>query len=105
MGWNGSVHLPGTAGSQREQQSVGISHFAWALRWKWLNISYSSSDLWALGCILYQMVAGRFAFHGLSEYLTWQKIKQLDYSFPDGFDEQAKDLVERLLVSATDVVP
>jgi len=24
------------------------------------------------------MIAGRFAFHGLSEYLTWQKIKQLD---------------------------
>lgn len=45
------------------------------------------------------MIAGRFAFVGLSEYLTWQKIKALDYSFPDGFDEQAKDLVSKLLVS------
>ncbi|KIP08388.1 hypothetical protein PHLGIDRAFT_380254 [Phlebiopsis gigantea 11061_1 CR5-6] len=65
-----------------------------------LEVSESSkaSDIWALGCILYQMIAGRFAFHGLSEYLTWQKIKQLDYSFPDGFDEQAKDLVQKLLV-------
>jgi 3-phosphoinositide dependent protein kinase-1 len=44
------------------------------------------------------MIAGRFAFQGLSEYLTWQKIKLLEYSFPDGFDEEAKDLVERLLV-------
>jgi 3-phosphoinositide dependent protein kinase-1 len=58
----------------------------------------SSSDFWALGCIIYQMIAGRFAFQGLSEYLTWQKIKLLEYSFPDGFDEEAKDLVERLLV-------
>ncbi|KAI0093000.1 kinase-like domain-containing protein [Irpex rosettiformis] len=57
-----------------------------------------SSDLWSLGCILFQMVSGRFAFQGLSEYLTWQKIKQLDYSFPEGFDEQAKDLVQKLLV-------
>ncbi|KAH9938913.1 kinase-like protein [Amylocystis lapponica] len=57
-----------------------------------------SSDFWALGCIVYQMIAGRFAFQGLSEYLTWQKIKQLEYSFPEGFDEQAKDLVQRLLV-------
>lgn len=57
-----------------------------------------SSDFWALGCIIYQMIAGRFAFQGLSEYLTWQKIKQLDYSFPEGFDEQAKDLVQKLLV-------
>lgn len=44
------------------------------------------------------MIAGRFAFQGLSEYLTWQKIKRLDYSFPDGFDEEAKDLVRKLLV-------
>lgn len=58
----------------------------------------TSSDLWALGCILYQIIAGRFAFQGLSEYLTWQKVKQLDYSFPEGFDEQAKDLVCKLLV-------
>ncbi|KZT08424.1 kinase-like protein [Laetiporus sulphureus 93-53] len=57
-----------------------------------------SSDFWALGCIVYQMITGRFAFQGLSEYLTFQKIKQLDYSFPEGFDEQAKDLVQRLLV-------
>jgi len=44
------------------------------------------------------MIAGRLAFHGLSEYLTWQKIKQLEYTFPDGFDGQAKDLVQALLV-------
>ncbi|TFK54040.1 kinase-like protein [Heliocybe sulcata] len=56
-----------------------------------------SSDLWALGCIIYQMIAGRFAFQGLSEYLTWQKIKHLEYTFPEGFDEQAKDLVQKLL--------
>ncbi|TFL04866.1 kinase-like domain-containing protein, partial [Pterulicium gracile] len=57
-----------------------------------------SSDLWALGCIVYQMIAGRFTFQGLSEYLTWQKIKQLEYSFPEGFDPVAQDLVQRLLV-------
>ncbi|KAI0316253.1 kinase-like domain-containing protein [Amylostereum chailletii] len=62
------------------------------------NETSKSSDLWALGCVLYQMIAGRFAFQGLSEYLTWQKIKHLEYSFPEGFDEQAKDLVRRLLV-------
>lgn len=57
-----------------------------------------STDLWALGCIIYQMITGRFAFQGLSEYLTWQKIKRLEYTFPEGFDEQAKDLIQRLLV-------
>ncbi|KAH9967666.1 kinase-like domain-containing protein [Lactifluus volemus] len=62
------------------------------------NETSKSSDLWALGCVLYQMIAGRFAFQGLSEYLTWQKIKHLDYTFPEGFDPEAADLVRRLLV-------
>ncbi|KAI0044332.1 kinase-like protein [Auriscalpium vulgare] len=62
------------------------------------NETSKSSDLWAIGCVIYQMIAGRFAFQGLSEYLTWQKIKQLEYTFPEGFDEQAKDLIRRLLV-------
>ncbi|KAF9467270.1 kinase-like domain-containing protein, partial [Collybia nuda] len=57
-----------------------------------------SSDFWALGCIIYQMIAGRFAFQGLSEYLTWQKIKHLEYTFPEGFDIEAQDLIRRLLV-------
>lgn len=48
------------------------------------------------------MIAGRFAFHGLSEYITLQKVKRMDYTFPDGFDEHAKDLVERLLVRDPD---
>jgi 3-phosphoinositide dependent protein kinase-1 len=57
-----------------------------------------SSDLWALGCIIFQMMSGRFAFTGLSDYLTYQKIKQLEYSFPEDFDPEAKDLVQKLIV-------
>ncbi|KAF5351814.1 hypothetical protein D9756_007409 [Leucocoprinus leucothites] len=57
-----------------------------------------SSDFWALGCIIYQFIAGRFAFQGLSDFLTWQKIKKLEYTFPEGFDNEAKDLIQKLLV-------
>ncbi len=35
------------------------------------GINYAS-DLWALGCIIYQMLAGRPPFKGKSEYLTFQ---------------------------------
>ncbi|KAK0213027.1 kinase-like protein [Desarmillaria ectypa] len=62
------------------------------------NETSRSSDIWAFGCIVYQMIAGRFAFSGLSEYLTMQKVKKIEYSFPEGFDEQGKDLVQKLLV-------
>lgn len=57
-----------------------------------------ASDLWALGCIIYQLLAGRPPFKASNEYQTFQKIVALDYHFPDGFPPVARDLVERLLV-------
>lgn len=49
-----------------------------------------SSDLWALGCTLFQFLAGKVPFRGGSEYLTFQQILALDYAFPDDFPEVAK---------------
>ncbi|XP_060079631.1 3-phosphoinositide-dependent protein kinase 1-like [Ylistrum balloti] len=58
----------------------------------------SSSDLWALGCIIYQLLSGLVPFRGGHEYQIFQKIMKLEYEFPDGFNPIARDLVEKLLV-------
>lgn len=56
-----------------------------------------SSDLWALGCVVYQMFVGRPPFQAESQYLIMQQIKERALTFPPYFPEDAKDLVERLL--------
>lgn len=56
-----------------------------------------SADLWALGCIIYQMMAGLPPFRGSNEFLIFKEIIACNPEFPQGFDEQAEDLVRKLL--------
>uniref|UniRef100_A0A146KQF9 3-phosphoinositide-dependent protein kinase 1 n=2 Tax=Lygus hesperus TaxID=30085 RepID=A0A146KQF9_LYGHE len=60
--------------------------------------AHFASDLWAFGAIIYQMVSGLPPFRARSEYKIFQKILALEYEFPDGFDSDAQDLVQKLLV-------
>ncbi|KAI0642597.1 kinase-like domain-containing protein [Trametes meyenii] len=57
-----------------------------------------SSDLWAVGCTVYFVIAGMPAFAAINDYQSFRKIEALDYMFPDGFYDVAKDLVRRLVV-------
>lgn len=55
-------------------------------------------DIWAFGCILYQMVAGKPPFKATNEYLTFQKITKLQYAFSAGFPLILRDLIKKILV-------
>ena len=57
------------------------------------------NDLWALGCTLYQMLSGTSPFKDASEWLIFQRIIARDLRFPDYFSEEARDLIDHLLVS------
>ncbi|KAD2393230.1 hypothetical protein E3N88_40207 [Mikania micrantha] len=56
------------------------------------------NDLWALGCTLFQMLSGTSPFKDASEYLIFQKIISQDVRFPDYFSNDARDLIDKLLV-------
>jgi Protein kinase domain/PH domain len=56
-----------------------------------------ASDLWALGCVLYQFLVGRAAFAGRSEHLIFQQIREVRIEFPKRMAKQARDLICRLL--------
>ncbi|KAI5961400.1 PKH1 [Candida pseudojiufengensis] len=55
-------------------------------------------DIWAFGCIIYQMIAGKPPFKATNEYLTFQKITKLQYAFSAGFPNIVRDLIKRILV-------
>ncbi|KAL0270509.1 UNVERIFIED_CONTAM: hypothetical protein PYX00_007900 [Menopon gallinae] len=88
----------GSAVLQRRNSFVGTAQYISPELLTDTSECTRSSDLWAFGAIIYQMVAGLPPFRSNSEYLIFKQIKNLDYDFPDGFCACAKDLVQRLLV-------
>src|ERR1700761_8905658 len=48
--------------------------------------------------MIFQCISGRFPFLAKTQYLMWEKVKKLEYDFPEEFDSDARDLVERILV-------
>jgi len=55
------------------------------------------ADLWALGCIIYQLLTAQHPFKADSEYLIFQKILKREFEFPENFPPVAKDLIDKLL--------
>ncbi|ORC86709.1 putative protein kinase [Trypanosoma theileri] len=60
----------------------------------------ATSDLWALGCVLFQLFVGRPPFQGENRMFVLRKIKAFhngDVDCPPYFPSEARDLVLRLL--------
>lgn len=58
-----------------------------------------AADMWSLGVIIYQLYTGVTPFFVAdSEYYTFQNIMECKYQIPHSVPEDAKDLIEKLLI-------
>ncbi|KAK6202574.1 aspartic proteinase precursor [Scheffersomyces amazonensis] len=65
------------------------------------NICGFESDVWAIGCILFQFFNGVPPFKGETEYLTFEKIINVNYNFAPGipYPPEVVQLVKKILVA------
>ena len=55
------------------------------------------ADWWTFGILLYELLAGVQPFTGSHPLEMYENIIKLNYSFPNTFSENAKDLISKLL--------
>jgi 3-phosphoinositide dependent protein kinase-1 len=41
------------------------------------------ADFWSLGCIVFRFLAGRVPFYAPNDYLIFQRIENMDFTFPE----------------------
>lgn len=62
------------------------------------NKCFFSSDIWALGCILFQLLQGTPPFRGENELETFEKIVRLEYHWKIKINPSIMNLVSNILV-------
>jgi len=60
---------------------------------------YQSVDNWCVGVLLYEFVTGKAPFETKSTQMTYDRIRNLDYTFPDHVPYGAKDLIRKVGIS------
>lgn len=58
------------------------------------NKSGPPTDLWALGCIIYQLRVGTVPFNGQFDYEVFSKITERQLNFPNDLEPEAVDIID-----------
>ena len=56
-------------------------------------------DIWALGILAFEFVVGKPPFETDSQRMTKKRIRMLDFSFPQGCNENFRDFISLCLRS------
>ncbi len=60
--------------------------------------SHLSTDIWAIGCIIYKFFHGKSPFKAENEMSIFNNIHNMSLSLSDELPNEAKDLMQRLLI-------
>jgi serine/threonine protein kinase len=55
-------------------------------------------DFWTFGCLIYEMLVGHAPFRHNNQNILFSKIRVSNYVIPEEIDEDARDLISRLLI-------
>ncbi|GEQ72768.1 hypothetical protein JCM33374_g6456 [Metschnikowia sp. JCM 33374] len=93
-----SVNLISSNGrSERKGSFVGTAEYVPPELLKY-NLCGYETDIWAIGCILYQFFNGVPPFKGGTEYLTFEKIISISYSYREQVPQMVKEIIDKILV-------
>ena len=61
------------------------------------NMSGLYTDLWAVGCIIFQLINGNSPFEANTQYEVFRNILERKIHYPSSMDRNAVDLINKLL--------
>jgi serine/threonine protein kinase len=94
-----SVHI--TDGQFIRQSSYGtIDYVSPEMLSGWHNVK---TDLWSLGCVIYELVYGVPPFFDQSKEKTFKNIETVNITYPPAFSKDLIDLLKKLLVLLPDL--
>ena len=88
-----STHSP----LERKRSFVGTAEYVPPELLKF-NACGFKTDIWAIACILFQFFNGQPPFKGATEYLTFEKIIHLEYSYRRQIPLMVKEIIDKTLV-------
>lgn len=62
-----------------------------------MNLSGPFTDLWALGCIIYQCLTGDVPFNAKTDIQVFQLIQERKIAYPKYLKPESIDLIDKLM--------